>query len=539
MTTSLVTCDRQADSIPGYDPFAGADGFGFDAEAADRAVGFFSDCLTFTLAEWRGRPFVLQPWQSAIIRALFGWKRANGTRRYRECLIYIGRKNGKTELVAGLGCLLAFADGEPGSQVICAGSTRDQARLCFNAARRMVQNGETLSSWCKIYQHAIEAPESGSHLRVISAEAHSQHGGNLHGIIIDELHAQPNRELVDVLTTSTGSRRQPLVIHVTTADFDRPSICNEKYDYACKVRDGVVEDPEFLPVIYEVPLDCEWTDESHWPLANPNLGVSISLEYLRRECRKARETPTYENTFRRLHLNQRTQQDVRWLRLEDWDACPSDQIEPASLAGRTCYAGLDLSTTQDITAFVLVFPESDGAITVLPYFWVPEDGARLREKRDRAPYLTWGRQGLVTLTPGNVVDYECVKRDIDQLCKTYRVTEIAVDRWNATQIVTQLQQGGKKICLFGQGFKDLSAPAKDLERLIVSRALRHGGNPVLRWMASHVAAETDAAGNIKPSKNRSTERIDGIVAMIMALGLLAARGRGGSWYDAHQAIELV
>jgi phage terminase large subunit-like protein len=504
--------------IPGYDPVATAGDCTFDEKAAERAVAFFHECLTFTAGEWMGKPFVLQPWQRAIVGNLFGWKRSDGRRRYREALIFVPRKCGKSELAGGLGNLLVFADGEPGAQVYCAAADREQARLVFNAAKTMVVAEPELSERSKVYTNAIVVPNTNSVLKVVSAEAYSKHGINAHGIIIDELHAQPNRDLVDVLTTSTGARRQPLVIHITTADYDRESICNEKYDYACKVRDGVIEDPAFLPVIYEGTSDDDWTEPKVWARVNPNLGVSISEEYLERECRRARETPTYENTFKRLHLNIRTQQDVRWLSLEQWDACGDVVVNEFDLRGRQCYVGLDLSTTTDVSALVMVFKDDDGVVTLVPRFWIPGENAQEREHRDRVPYVTWARQGLIEMTPGNVVDYDVIRARINELREVYDIVDIAIDPWNATHLATQLSGDGLEVVTFGQGFKDMTSPTKELEALVLSGKLRHGGHPVLRWMASNVAVEMDAAGNLKPSKKKSTERIDGIVATIMALG---------------------
>jgi phage terminase large subunit-like protein len=504
--------------IPGYDPFKTAGACTFDAAAAQRAVGFFRDCLSFTAGQWKAAPFRLQPWQQAIVANIFGWKRPDGTRRYREAFVYVPRKNGKSELAGGLGCLLTFADGEPAAHVYCAAADREQARLVFNAARTMVLAEPELAGRAKLYTNAILVESTGNVLKVVSAEAYTKHGFNAHGVIIDELHAQPNRELVDVLTTSTGARRQPLIVHITTADFDRESICNEKHQYACKVRDGLVEDPAFLPVIYAAERDDDWTDPTVWAKANPNLGVSVSREYLERECRRAKETPSYENTFKRLHLNMPTQQDVRWLALEAWDSCGSEPVEEAMLHGRHCFAGLDLSTTTDVTALVLVLPDDDGGVTLVPRFWIPADSARKRELRDHVPYETWVRQGLIEMTPGNVVDYGVVRSRIQELGQRFPIREIAVDPWNATHLCTQLQGDGFEVVTFGQGFKDMTAPSKEFEKLVVSRKLRHGGHPVLRWMAANVAVESDAAGNLKPSKKKSTERIDGIVAAIMGLG---------------------
>jgi len=519
--------------IPGYDPFATAGDCRFDAEAAQNAIDFFmhpeDGCLRHVKGALAGTLLRLEPWQQAIIANIFGWKRPDGTRRYREVFIFIPRKNGKTTLAAGIANYVLFCDGEPGAELYCAAADRDQALLVFEQAKGMIFNEPALEARAKVYtaSKAIVNESEGSSLKAISADANTKHGYNTHLAIIDELHAQPNRDLVDVLMTSTGSRRQPLIIHITTADFDRESICNEKRRYALKVRDGVIDDPYFLPVIYEASLEDDWTDPAVWASANPNLGVSVSLEYLERECRRAQETPTFENTFKRLHLNITTQQDVRWLRLEDWDRC-AGAVDAEALKGKECFAGLDLSTTTDLSAFVLFFPEGN---LVLPFFWIPEDNAHERERRDRVPYLTWAREGFVQTTPGNVIDYDFIRRRIKELGQIYNIREIAVDRWNSTQLQTQLQGDGFTIVPFGQGFASMSAPTKELEKLIIGGALAHGAHPVLRWNASNVSVETDAAGNLKPSKKKSTERIDGIVALIMALGRAMVREEGGSVYD--------
>lgn len=523
--------------IPGYDPFATAQDCIFDPKAATRAIDFFHKCLSFTTGQWRGQPFILRPWQQSIIANVFGWIRPDGTRRYREVLIYVPRKSGKTETAAGLGNLLTFADKEPAAHVFCAAGDRDQARLVFNSAKQMILHEPHLERRSKVYRDSIFIPETGSIFRVISAEAYTKHGFNAHGVIIDELHAQPDRELVDVLTTSTGARRQPLIVYITTSDFDRNSICNEKHDYGCKVRDGIIEDAAFLPVIYEATRDEDWTHPEVWAKANPNLGVSVNLEYLQRECARAQETPTYENTFKRLHLNMKTQQDIRWLSLAAWDAC-TETIDESRLLGRKCFAGLDLSTTTDISALVLVFKEDNGSFSLLPKFWVPSDNARKREKRDRVPYETWARQGLIEMTPGNVIDYDYIRARINELAKRFKIIEIAIDPWNATQLATQLTADRHNVLVCGQNFKDMTSPTKELEKLVISGKLNHGGNPVLRWMASNVTVETDAAGNLKPSKKKSTERIDGIVAAIMGLCRALVHNKPRSVYETRGVIVI-
>lgn len=507
--------------IPGYDPVAtAAPGEFFSAEMADYHVEFFPRHLQLIEGEHANKPFNLEPWQQAIIGCLFGWYRADGTRRYRESLIYVPRKCGKTPLAAGVVNLVMFTDDEPGAQIYSAAAEREQAALIFRHASGMIVRNPDLDSQVKVYRSfkSIEHG-NGTIYKALSSDADTKHGLGAHLVIVDELHAHRDGELVDVLLTSTAARRQPLVIYITTADYARESVCNMKHDYASKVRDGVIQDSSFLPAIWEASVDDDWTDPAIWAKANPNLGVSVKVEYLQRECERAKNEPSYENTFKRLHLNIKTQQDVRWLSLEKWDACDAPVDEDA-LAGRTCYAGLDLSTRLDVTASVLVFPptDDDPLWRILPRLFIPEDNAREREKRDRVQYQTWGAQGHITLTPGDVVDYDFVKQSLLDDARKFDLKEIAYDPWNATQIAIQLQDSGATVVEFRQGYASMSEPTKELEKLIVSRKVAHGGHPVLRWMASHVAVEMDAAGNVKLSKKKSTERIDGLVATVMGLG---------------------
>lgn len=500
-----------------------ADGFRFDAEAADRVVAFFAECLRHTTGEWRGQPFVLSDWQAQIVRDVFGWKRADGTRRYRTAFIFVPRKAGKTTLAAGLALYALYCDGEPGAQVVNAAADREQAALCFEAAKQMVEAEPELAARSQPFKRAVVVPNSGSSYRVLSSEAYSKHGLNCSYIGADELHAWPDRELWDVLTTSTGARRQPLTVVTTTAGFDRHSICFELYDYACKVRDGIIDDPTFYPAIFEAGPEDDWKEPATWRKAHPGLGVSVKEEYFAAEAAKALQLPSYENTFRRLLLNQWTEQDVRWLSLEAWDACRGTLPD---LEGRACYAGLDLSTTTDITALVLAFPDA-GTVHMLPLFFVPEEGIHKRARRDRVPYDVWRREGHILATEGNVIDYDAIRAKVNELAERFNIREVAIDRWNATQLATQLTGDGFEIVAFGQGYASMSGPAKELEKRLLGRQVLHDGNPVLRWMASNVAIEQDAAGNIKPSKARSTERIDGIVAACMALARVIANEEEG------------
>jgi phage terminase large subunit-like protein len=286
------------------------------------------------------------------------------------------------------------------------------------------------------------------------------------------------------------------------------------------VAAGAVRDGTFLPAIYAAPQDSDWKDERTWAKANPNLGISVRLDFLRSECARAVEMPAYENTFRQLYLNQWTEQDTRWLRMDHW--AQGNKPCPVSLEGRDCWAGLDLATTFDTTAFVLLFPLEDGTYWVEPHFWIPEENAHQRERRDKVPYLTWHRQGHINMTQGNVTDFDQVRADINALAKKYRIRGVGLDPWNSAQLGQQLQGDGLPMQQFRQGYGSLSSPSRQLENWVVSGRLLHGGHPTLTWQAGNVAIQTDsAAGNIKPSKARSTERIDGIVSLVMAIGLHA------------------
>lgn len=529
--------------IPGYDSEATAEPTDyFDPEAAQLALDFFPECLQFIEGKRAGEPFLLEPWQQAIVAALWGWRRQDGTRRYREALLYVPRKSGKTPLAAGLLLLSAFTDGEPGAQLYAAAASKEQAALLFRHAAGMVAREPELAKRAKVYRSfkSMEFPETTSIFRALASEADRLHGLNASFIVVDELHAHPNSELVDVLVTATASRAQPMVVHITTADFNRVSVCNSKHDYASKVRDGVLADPSFLPVIYEAAQDDDWTDPEVWAKANPNLGVSVNLEYLERECKRAKAEPSYEGTFRRLHLNQKTSVESRWLRVEDWEAC---RTELPDLTGRDCWGGLDLSTTTDVSAFVLAFPPVTGPdgvnqpLLIVPHFWIPE--RKVTDKRDRVPYALWQRQGFVTVTPGDVVDYDRIRADINALARKYKIAEIRFDPWNATQLATQLaEQDGFQLTEMRQGYRSYTAPSKELERLVVAKQLGHDGNPVLGWMVGNVVITSDPAGNIKPDKSKATERIDGVPAAIMALsGAMAGEG-GPSVYQGRGLLVL-
>lgn len=512
-------------NVAGYDPLRDSDECRWDSEAAQRVLDFFPACLTHT--KGHSGTFKLEQWQKDIFATLYGWKRADGTRRYREALIAVPRKNGKTMTCAGLSLYMLSCDGERGPEVYCAASSRDQATLLFDPAAQMVRSQAKMKEALVIHDSVkrIIDHRNGGFMRAIPAEAAQSHGFNASAVVFDELHTQPNRELFDVLKTSQGARKQPLFVSITTAGYDRHSICWEVWDYARKVRDGIIADPFFLPVIYELREDEDWTNREVWRRVNPNYGVSLSGEYLEEAFSRAQAIPAYENTFRNLHLNQWVEQACRWFNMDKWDQGATDTDIGY---GEECWCGLDLSTTTDISALVMVFPCGD-RFRVECRFWVPGESARDRERRDRVPYSQWMRDEAITATPGASVDYDIIRRDINELREKYNLRKICIDRWNANQLAHQLEADQFEVAYFGQGFASMNSPAKFLEALIADGNLIHGGHPVLRWMASNVAVERDSAGNIKPSKKASTERIDGIVALCMALGAWSVDQQSATW----------
>ena len=522
--------------IPGYDPFATAGDCWFDPQAAQLAVDFFPACLKHVEGAVTGKAFVLELWQQAIVANLFGWKRKDSTgrtvRRYRETLIYVPRKNGKTPLVAGIAAYVFFCDDEHGQQDYLAASDRLQAGMLFRHLKGMVLAERELKRRCRIYGGTAAAGQAkslvrerdGSFLQVISADADSKHGGNPHLTIIDELHAQPDAELYDVLHTGMASqnRAQPLFISLTTADYDRQSVCNERYDYACDVRDGRKIDVTFLPVIFEALASDDWADEATWRKANPNLGVSVSLDYLRNECDTAQHVPRLQNRFKRLHLDMRTAQDVVWLPVEDWRACAIDPFEID--ADAPIFGALDLSSKIDLTALAWAWRTSAGRVRFKARFFCPENRIRRLEVEDKDPsYRLWSDAGWLTATPGDVVDYDFIRRQIGIDATSRDIRGIAYDPWNATQTALNLQeQDGMTLIEFRQGFVSMSEPAKELERLIIAHAVDHESNPVLDWMIGNAKIRSDPSENIRPIKPEpnSKRKVDGVVAAVMALGAM-------------------
>jgi phage terminase large subunit-like protein len=486
---------------------------------------FFQHCLSHVQGIRAGEPFTLSEWQyHDIILPLFGTLGTDGLRRFRTAYIEIPRKNGKSTLAAGIALALLFADGEQGAEIVSAAADREQASIVFDLASRMVQGNPVLSSRCQVLRKEI-ITRKGNRYRALSADAYTKHGLNCSGIIFDELHAQPNRELWDVLTTSVAARAQPLTMAITTAGHDRSSLCYEMHMYARGVKDGSIIDPTFLPVLYGAGDGADWKSPETWRSANPGYGISVRPEYLEQAAAEAAMSPARELAFRRLHLNQWTDTVTRWLAPDAWDRCQSQRPE---LAGRVCYGALDLSSSMDLSAFVLAFPLDDGTIWLEPFCWAPRGALKNRERTNRQRFDQWASAGFLTVTDGDVIEYEAVYEKIKSLAQQYRIIDIAIDRWNCAQLAQQMMTDGLSVVAFGQGYASMSPAAKDFEALMISEKLRHSGHPVLRWCSGNCSIEADAAGNIKPSKGRSSEKIDLLVASIMAVARARVGEAGGA-----------
>lgn len=508
----------------------------YNKQMADYAVNFI-ECLCHTKGTWAGKPFELIDWQEQIIRDIFGTIKPNGYRQFNTAYVEIPKKMGKSELAAAVALLLTCGDGEERAEVYGCAADRQQATIVFDVAADMVRMCPALNRRVKILtsQKRIVYQPTNSFYQVLSAEAYSKHGFNIHGVVFDELHTQPNRKLFDVMTKGSGdARMQPLYFLITTAGTDTNSICYETHQKAKDILEGRKLDNTFYPVIYGTDESDDWTDPEVWKKANPSLGITVGMDKVKAACESAQQNPGEENSFRQLRLNQWVKQAIRWMPMDKWDAC-SFKVDEEALEGRVCYGGLDLSSTTDITAFVLVFPpeDEDDKYAILPYFWIPEETLDLRVKRDHVPYDVWERQGFVQTTEGNVVHYGYIEKFIESLGERFNIREIAFDRWGAVQMVQNLEGMGFTVVPFGQGFKDMSPPTKELMKLTLEQRLAHGGHPVLRWMMDNIFIRTDPAGNIKADKEKSTEKIDGAVATIMGLdrAIRCGNDAGASVYD--------
>lgn len=512
----------------------------YDQLRADFAVDFIS-MLKHTTGEWYSKPFQLMPWQEQIVRDIFGIVDENGFRQFRTAYVEIGKKNGKSELAAAIALYLLFADGEAGAEVYSCAADINQASIVFNTAKAMVEQCPDLHRLSKLVPSTkrIIFPHTNSFYRVLSSETKSKQGFNVSGLIFDELFAQQTRDLFDTMTKFTGdARRQPLYFLITTAGRDKQSICYEIHCKAQAIMDGSKVDPSFYPAVFGIEEGDDWKDEAVWRRVNPSIDVTIPFETVQAAYEQAKQNPADEMHFRQFRLNEWCNADVRWMQMDKWDAC-GDEIDFSEYEGLDCYCGLDLSSTGDLTALVLVFPPigGDDKYTILPYYWLPEDVIDLRTRRDHVPYAVWKKMGVFNTTEGNVVDYDYIVAFIAKLSERFRIREIAYDRYGAEKIRRDLEELGAEqgfvVFPFGQGFISMSPTSKDFYQFVMEGKIRHGKHPVLDWNMGNVIIDQDAAGNIKPNKKKSTEKIDGVIALIMGLAraTLNSGASAASIYD--------
>ena len=522
----------------------------YDTAAADKAAEFFPTFLEHHKGEFAGLPFTLLPYQEfLIIRPLFGWKRvADGLRRFRKVFLAVPKGNGKSPLGAGIGLYLTFCDGEPGAEVYVAAADRDQAAIVFDTSRYMVEANQDLNEMGSVYRRSITVPSTNSVYKVLSSEVRSKHGPNIHGLIVDEFHAQPTRELYETLYRGTVKRRQPVVFIPTTAGDDDESICFEEWEYAKQVIDEPARDVTYLPIIFEASKDDDWKDPAVLARVNPGLGVTVKRDALEAECIAAQNEPRKLNDYLRFHLNRWVNQAVSWIPVDWWDGCKAD-LDLEALTSLSVFGGLDLAQKYDLAAFVLVFVEPHEGeaievevvsgeqdepepvtrsmslnfdVSIVPYFWIPEDTMRERIKQDRVPYDQWQKKGLLTATEGNVIDYDRILRDITgPIAEQFPLlaeAEIGYDPAFATDIAVKLQNHGYTMVEIPQNYRHFSEPCHIMEAMIKGGRVHHDGHRVLRWNIENVAVKRDDAGRLRPVKpRRAAKRIDGVVAALMGL----------------------
>ncbi len=534
-----------------------ARGLWFHQAKAEEAIDFFC-YLKHSKGEWAGQTFTLQPWQQFIIWCLFGWMQADGTRRFRTAYVEIPRKNGKSTMGAGVGLKLAFADQEPGAEVYSAATKKDQAIIVHSEATRMVRATPELAAKIQVYKNNLCRIDRAQKYEPLGADEDTLDGLNVHAAVVDELHAHKTRGVFDLMETGTSSRRQPLLFCITTAGTDQTeaSVCWEQHTYSEQILTGIIQDDSCFAFIAAADETDDWKSETAWYKANPNLGVSKKLAYMRTQAEKAAQIPAKLNSFLRLDLNRWTQQVTRWIDMALWDANAGAPIDEAALVGLRCFGGLDLSSVSDLTAWVLLFidPIEADRLIVLPRLWCPEarlarrdeepdteqPGGSRRHNRYADQYQAWARDGWLRTTPGNAIDYEQIKAQILLDAQTFQIAEVAIDRlFQGYQLAMELMEEGMTVAACGMGFLSMAGPCAEFERRLLGGKLRHGGHPVLRWMANNVAVREDPAGNKKPDKASSQGKIDGIVGLLLALDrVMRQHGEPQSVYETRGALTV-
>jgi hypothetical protein len=479
-----------------------------------RIEKFFATFLKHGKGTHAGKPFILLDWQKDIIRQLYGTYNKEGLRRYRNGLILIPRKNGKTTLCAGL-CLYELLFGETNGEIYAVANSRDQARIIFGVATDMVSTSPTLSKRLKVYKNALYNSKTRSTFKVLSRDANTALGLNASFVIFDELLAAPDDSLYNSMVTSMGARKEPLMLSISTAGFSKASFLYQLVEHGDRINTGVIKDDTFFARIYGLREEDDWTKEDVWYKCNPSLGHTISIEFFRTEYNRAKEFPRFENAFKTLYLNAWIDHEKSWIGDTQWMDCGND-IKIEDFKGDICYAGLDLSSTTDLTALVLCFYKNE-KYYIFSYAFCPEENIRVRSRKDKVGYELWRNQNYLIATPGNATDYEYIVKKLNDLSKDYNISAVMIDRWNSSYLSTKLMDNGFNVVAFGQGFSSMSSPVKALERLVLSKGIIHDKNPVLRWCMSNVILKIDAAGNAKADKAKSRERIDLVIALLMAL----------------------
>lgn len=521
--------------IAGYDPYEQAGDCVYDPEAGDHVVDFFENVLTHVKGHMAKHPFILAPWLKTMTRNLFGWKRPDGTRRYRKCLLYVPRKNAKSVYMAGIALYMLAFDDEPGAEIYSCAGKKDQAKKVFEHAMGMVYNHQRMSERIKVNRGYLSMElmnDPASVYKCIAGDGKTEHGGNSHAVLFDELHVQKNMDLYEALKTSMGSRRQPLFMMATTADFNRDSLCNEQLHYAEAVRDNKIHDPAFLPVIYAANEKTEnWKDEEVWKKANPNWGLSLNADYIRDQFKEAEANPAVAGSFKRLHLNIKTDVSEYWIPMESWNDCKK-QIPIDEVAGESCFGGLDVASNEDLAAFGLYFPRQRAFYV---WYWLPEENVLKYEK-----YKQWIEDGYIIPTEGNVIDHESIIKKIVELNKLYDLIDLGFDPWEASYISNKLEEEYGINCFkFPQNIGSLSEPSHEFFNLIKRKELVHSNNPVLTWNAQNASIKrrVDNPDQYYVIKRSSKGKIDGIVCSVMALGRAMAAGyEVGTVYDNRPAL---
>jgi phage terminase large subunit-like protein len=513
----------------------------FDFDASEHRLAFYN-FVKHSKAEWAGQVFTPEPWQAFIDANIFGWKRADGARRFRTVYTSVARKNGKSTQLAATGLYLAFFDNEEGSEVFTAAVKYEQSCIIHSESTRMVKSSPSLRGMINVFKNTLTCEAHNQKFVPLGQDSNTQDGLNVHAALVDEYHCHPTSGLYDVLKTGTGSRRQPMVYVITTAGFEKSYPCYEMELRIKRILEKSEDDDTVFGIIYSLDDNDDWTDQNTWIKANPNMGVSLKLDVLQDNFKEAFSMPSKQNGFKTKHLNIWTEAETRWLTMESWKL-NSDPVDADGLAGRLCFAALDLSTTIDLTAWVLCFPpDGDGdKYRFLYRFFIPQDGIHERTQKEKFDYETMVRNGFITATPGNVVDYDFIKAQIYEDVRKYDIRELAYDPWNATSIITDIQNDIGATCVeFRQGFATMSPACKDFERKVLGGKLATADNPIMNWMIGCTEVVSDPAGNIKlvkPDRNKTGKHIDGVVASVMALNrAVKNEGDGPSIYETEELL---